>query len=323
MNSLETYLTPKLKLAYTEFQELLPSNIHEKQSDNLNHNYRLLKAKHTATKELHTIRILDNESDLFKKDRNTALSIFIQEIIHITSRAPEQIITEHCEYYDEKIVFVTRLIEPLSVAASKEEQNQILLEAQIEKLIRGVNTDLKFLRTKMKLEGVLTKGLSLQRICCITENQETFLSDWGVTVAQLLQKDFLTNDSSIENHSTAPEAQEIYDLGITILELVGIDDEGRQDLVRIKASKNYNAALDTVMKEVEAKGHTDQFLKLMRRILQIDPNARPTFEEVLADFETHRKENSKQDNAVEEIKVVEEAKPLARVKSIQNSTCGF
>lgn len=160
----KTLLTPKITSNYVK-----PKLISEASY------YHVYEAFHKESGELHSIRALHVNSTFFKKDKNRVITLFLQEILRICVQldSPQSLILEHFDVSGDRICFVSKNCSCLQYKLSN--INDSVPEINAEKLLKGVESDIRFLYAQMKLSNLT---ISLKNIYKIDDSY--FLGDWAL-----------------------------------------------------------------------------------------------------------------------------------------------
>lgn len=263
----KVYITPRLKATHTDFEQ-----VHSNEDNQPSNSYvQSYNAICRATGETHTITILDTSCSFYKKDPNLASTLFIQEMLYLTSRFREKIKIEYSEFYENMIVLVTKRHEVLSQAVSKHPKDQF----DVAKLIEGIATDLNYIQTKAE---TLNFTIQLNNISRFAYSNEYFLINWASGAEHdLIDKTESMCAQNFEDLRRLQTAKQIFELGLLSLQLMDVDSQEWQDLGNIKSSSIYNAALEAIMKNVESKNQSPQIQSILRKMLQKTPETRGTF----------------------------------------------
>ena len=152
---------PRLKSTYSDFHLVTGATT-----------FKVFQAKARGeSQQVHTIRVLDLESEAVKEDRDRAVTLFFQEVLRYATTHPAQVVIEEFEVAEDKIAFVTKPYTTLENLIKEEKKSQI----NIEKLIRNMSSDLEFLLNKMRFESA---NIDLNNIYKNNENDTYFLGDW-------------------------------------------------------------------------------------------------------------------------------------------------
>lgn len=232
---LDSLLPPKIKLAYKDFT-LISESVTQK----------VFEATCATTGQRHTIRLLDAESEIVKKDHNAAVTLFLQEILYLCSKIEDKtaLIIERFEIHEHTIGFVMKPFYPLRLELSKQEE-RTKLQNDTEQIMKNLLADVKFLHTKMNSPDI---ALSLDNVFHLQNGNSFFIGDWGSALirAEEEKSNKEVNEPSSKGNPLA--VQEIYDLGLLLLEINGVKRQELEDLPKIKNEGMYHGALEFLAK---------------------------------------------------------------------------
>lgn len=180
--------------------------------------YLMFNAKLISTHQKYTIRILNTESNLFRKNPNQATGLFIQEIINLClhTENSDSVIADQFEISEAKMAFVTKVCYPL-----RGEEG-----LPIEKMLNDIEADLGFLEQRIEIPS-----LDISNIFRIEDSNSFFISAWSEKSA----------DSS-NNLKTDLRSQ----LGLIALEAVGVNHETAKNLLSEAEQKGPKSTKEAV-----------------------------------------------------------------------------
>lgn len=271
-SSKETTLvvTPKINAAYTDFKLVSQTSY-----------YKTYEAKARVTGQRHSLRILDTTSQLFLKDRNLAFTLFMQEILRLCMRLArtDTIIIENFDIYGDVVIFAMKPYYPIEKDFITKTQTTQTVD--IEKMLKDILSDLNFLHTKLNIGGI---NIDSKNIFHIEEINCFFVGDWSVA-KPVENPNLLTNASMNTVEQEAWEnkmfANEIYTLGLLILELCGVTIPEFEDLLLVHSDEVYNFAVANLAKRMRGRGQSEAIQKLVPRMLQKNPSEQIAINELL------------------------------------------
>ena len=253
--------TPRLKSTYSDFHLVTGATT-----------FKVFQAKARGeSQQVHTIRVLDLESEAVKEDRDRAVTLFFQEVLRYATTHPVQVVIEEFEVAEDKIAFVTKPYTTLENLIKEEKKSQI----NIEKLIRNMSSDLEFLLNKMRFESA---NIDLNNIYKNNENDTYFLGDWitNLSKAPVFQRSVSAIEAKKQAQKTA--SQEVQKMGSILLLLQGADSKLVEKVVSASNdSDSENSALEDLIAGLKA---SESLKKLLRRMFSKDPNSRPKLSEL-------------------------------------------
>lgn len=246
-------LTPTIRLKYQDIKLIGETSY-----------YQLYEAKNQATKQIHTIRALNISSAMYKNDKNKTTTLFFQEILRLCVQLDQSdaVIIDDFEVYDDSICFVTTKSSSLQYELSLI-PNQ-MPQINIQKLLRDVESDVRFLYSKMRLRNIIIDPKTLFRI-----NDAYFLSDWALATIPPLSANFpkVLEDTPIQTFA----ADETVSLVSLILELNGKKPQTLQEILKISDDDVYYSALESLVKSIEP----DSVQQVICGMLKISSKERP------------------------------------------------
>lgn len=251
--------------------------------------YRVYQAKYSLTNEIHTIRMLDTECMFVKRNPEFASSLFIKEILFLCSRLgqPDSIVIENFEMSEGKIAFVSKnysTVLPLKPNESK---------PNVKKMLKDIVQDIDFLYSKMNIRNLT---IDPSRICRFQDTDKFFYTDWAAAEAKGEEEEskggeirsirtplYFAPELRNNSLSSLPKAAtEIYTLGLTILELSGIERRLWDELPLISDDKSYDYVLSTmIMKKFCEEQKFKPLQNLVQSMLQKDPLKRVKFQDLM------------------------------------------
>lgn len=256
--------------------------------------YKIYEALSSSENKIHSIRVLDVNSDFFKRNRNIASTLFVQEILRLCTivRQAGTIIIENFEIYEEKIAFVTKPYYPLFSPQTKNDKPKNLNPVDIEKMLKDTLADLGFIYVNMRKSDINSIKTKIFRF---NDSENFFIGDW-TTAPDCLDEDMESvgdgkkmkaqNNMSkqlpksqermeLEQNKAFDEiASDIFKLGLAALELIGFEQEEWQELMRTKNQNHYNYILEGLLATLDKMRHTNTTHKMLQIMLQRDPESR-------------------------------------------------
>lgn len=255
-------LTPKIKYTYFDFELISQTNY-----------YKIYEAKSVTTKQSFTIWALDTNSQFVRKDRNTASTLFIQEILRLCTRLQDSdaIIIEDFEIYESGMAFVFKQT-CHSLQKCLLEPTESKIKFNIESLVKDLVSDVNFLYKRMKL---CEPELDLKNIYWMKESHIFMVGDWSATrtmTQEALESVDLTSTTTIVPGIQALRtvAKETYIIGLIALELGGIRRKIWETLFDIKDNDLYDGELGNILSRTEWSKQNDPTHKLLKALLKKD-----------------------------------------------------
>lgn len=240
-------IPPKCRAAFSNFKKVSETNY-----------YFVYEAISLVGGQRYNIWLLNTKSSFFSQNRDRASTLFIQEVLYLSSKNPQSVVIEHCEVSVNKIAFVTKPTHNLSEKLIEESSSSI----DICKMLKDLITDLNFLYSHMKLHDLSIRKEKIRFL----EGQNTFfISDWSQALS--IQDTDEGNDLGVQNSETT--ANDLYTLGLIALELKGIGAQVWNDLLETQEIIPYNSLLDNIIRRIEP----DALQILLRKLLQKDVNS--------------------------------------------------
>lgn len=266
ISSYETPITPKLKLEYADLKI-----ISEEAS------YITLQAKHRNTEQLHTIRVLNPNSAFVKEDYHVAATLFIQELLRLCISSPQDVLIETFEIYDKKISYATLPYSQLKKHVADNELNHA--EINIDKLLKNVVSDLEFLVNNLRFKNC-SSIVSLENIYQLEKSGNYFLGNWAQTILSDNSQQVASTDpnAGYQNRPPVNMFEEIYSLGLVVLELNGLKKEEAETL---RAMRDSNPLYEiTLISLIKDRLHLSENLRdLLIRMLSKTASQRPKIDE--------------------------------------------
>ena len=263
-----TLLTPNIINFYFDFQLVSTATT-----------FKVFQAKSRENHQIYAIRALDIESDAVKKNRNQAVTVFLQEILRFCSVHPELVVIEEFEIFEDKMVFVTKPHTTLlNILKECKQETDLISQIDVGNLVRNISSDLDFLLNKMRFTSV---NLECATIFKNSSNNTYFLGDWinssSTSQAPLLKQSVSASESKKQAQKNA--AQEIIRFGSILLMIHGVDAEYVEEVVAdSNNSEDQNSALEDLISGLKV---SKTLKKLLRRTFAKDPSLRPTLSELV------------------------------------------
>lgn len=281
----DSLVPPKLKATYTDFELTSETSY-----------YKSYDATYIKTGERHTIRVLDTNSQFFKRDYNSAITLFLQELLRFCLRVnqPETVCLPSFEFFKGSIGFATK---PYNNIVNKDTESETRPKYDINKMLKDVISDINFMRGEMKLTNVTLDSKSIFH----SKYSNVFMvGDWAASAGEGLseqnsptQKRTITDTSSTIGRTLLEKSQgdskelscltsdDTYRLGLLILETGGIKRREMQALSAIDDEYTYNVYLESLLKKLEGTNQKDSLLKLLQGLLQRDGGSKGKIDEVM------------------------------------------
>ena len=248
-------IPPKLKLFYKDLKLTAETNY-----------YQIFDAFSCDDNRIYSIRALNTNSEFYQQNTNLAMTLFVQELLRLCVVHPESVLIDHFEIHEKNVAFVTEKCLSLPIITKEDDNPE---KVDIEQLLKDVLTEVDFLIHDFTLPNPIS--IELQNIFFLAETGAYLLGDWA---SFFKEKECNTEMSIMVNKSNG--ADEIYTLGLRILELNGSQREHLDSLNALKNIQMHNGAIDAVIAGLTLPELTK---KLLRKILNKDPCARPPLEE--------------------------------------------
>lgn len=262
-------IPPKIKLSYTDDIKLTSTTP-------LYHLFEGKSLYHPNT--IHTIRVLNSNSQFVEDDFDSAASLFIKELLRLVSIQPNCVIVDSFEIFKGKIAFATLPYASLSCQEIKSLKQTFNGIDNVSDMIANVLSDVEFLRKELRIENC-SNILTLQSIFKFEESDTYFLGHWLNTI---LSEEVSECTMTIGDATTSSVLyREIMSLVLRIIELNGLD-QGRMKKLRKMESKNH-VWFETVIVGLlfgDDLPHMSEELKeLLKTMVHKENKLRPTFDE--------------------------------------------
>lgn len=283
---LQELIPPKLKSSYTNIM-FISQTI----------NYVVFEAKSASTNQIHNIRALDINNQFVRDNYNSSATLFIQELIRlciIQAHPGTSIPIETFEICGNKMAFSSlpynNLESEIGSMSSKLHKTPNT-HLDIEKLIADVLIELEFLQEHMKLPNC-NKLVTPQHIYRFKDSGSFFLADWVCLANQDQEashpQSYFEKPESFQSNCMVlgDFAEEIYELGLVILELSGMKHESIENL---RVMKQVDSLLyDGVLENILAKDlkQSTSVKNLLGKMLKKKPVQRAKFKELLVEVST-------------------------------------
>lgn len=197
--------------------------------------YSHYQAKSKLDQRSYTIKILNIHSDFVKNHYDIAATLFIQELLRLNSLYPKEILIETFEISDKRMGFACLPYNSLEKQqANQQGEHDSKHSIDIGKMIRDVANDMEFLWKDLKLRE-FDKIISSKHIYQFEGGSNFFLGNW---VKAVQNKALEKAGSKIDNYykfqpsvltqetiKSAHLAEEIFALGMTVLEINGVNSQ--------------------------------------------------------------------------------------------------
>lgn len=276
--SCQDALTPKLALMYSSV-----TYVDETES------YRTYRASSNKSLEIHTIRVLNVDSTFYKSDPDRASTLFVQELLRLCSTSSEAVSVEAFEIHGNRIAYATKYCQTLQqLLDDKTSRNGI----DLDKLLKHVLDDVSFLLSKLQISNHIT-NIELESINYIKSTHKYFLSDWGKNTVEHYEKSGCKSD---EGQEISDGAEEIFALGMKIMEYFGVSKETLKELEAETSVPKYNDTLTNALAKVfsESKNCPPSYERIVKRMLSRDPTMRMTLENFEAALKQVKKKQIQQ-----------------------------
>ena len=288
-------LTPALQVTYSDFKLLAKTEI-----------YYLFEAKSLrAPNPIHTIRVLNSDSEFVKENLEIAISIFIKEMLNIMTIDPKSVIINSFEVSNggRRMAFAALPYAPLSYEL---EQRKELVDAEeskektepetpfsklseVKNMIADVFLDVEFLFREFKSNDC-SPILTPESIYRFKESGAYFLGDW---VTALLNEDRQNYNSALSTWGSIPSSEfsnEMLGIGLSLLQLNGVEKE-TLSIIRNAIKEENNALLGILIKGA-ISDLPKELRDFLERMLNKNSIMRPKFSE-FSEYESKRKLKTK------------------------------
>ena len=284
IGSTDSPVTPKLIATYPSFKLISQTS-----------SYQILEAFLPNTNQKHTIRALDIHSKFVQQYWNIAATLFIQELLRLVYIQPEAVLIESFEICNERMAFASLPYEPLRCESQNHAElnggmNEMIEgegvgpDYNMEKMIIDLLSDIEFLMKDLRANSC-SKLLTPQNIFRFDSSSTYFVGDWIRSFD--LETNFASepnaqiNMVALQSNQTRSDmSEEIYNLGMFMLQLCGLSKQEHDDLRKIKEtnSKFYTGALKEILTN-DVK-QPEQVKRTLERMLSVNPKNRPNLEEI-------------------------------------------
>ena len=291
----ESSLPPTYKIDYSDYKPLAETEV-----------YYLYEAKSLrARNQLQTIRAFNSTSKFSIENYDMAVTLFIKELLYLMTIDPKLVIINSFVVSNEgkRMAFAALPYTPLSyelkqkreLAVAEEEKKDELKPLSpfnkipcVKEMIADVLLDAEFLYKELRSTNC-SKILVPESIYMIKESSAYFLGDWATALTSDEGQN-LQSTAELSKRNSSPEiSEEILNLGVSLLELNGVEPEEIQRIRRMIQDKD--ELLDSKLKEILAE-IPEELKELLERMLNKNVSLRPKFIE-LNKFEGQRKRKSK------------------------------
>lgn len=259
-----TLISRNLKNNYTDFKFINQTSY-----------YKIYQAKSQLTQEIHTIRILDPSCNLVEEDFNQAVTLFLQEILHLCQLpgGREAIIPELFEFQGDKIYFISKPYYPLDYELS----NLKNVQYDISKLLKDLSSEMRYLLKKKNFNDL---SADLQNVFRFEGTNSFFIGDWAKYLSpNSMSTSILSRPSLMSQPDTSEDTSNcVYSLGKLALRVGGLEHQDLEDLAAISNVKLYNASLDSLLNTLNVGA---DIKALLRNMLNKDPDQRLTLNGLL------------------------------------------
>lgn len=249
-----TALTPQIKQSYTDFELV---DYHSSESTG----YFEFQAKSSKNAELHYIRALNLGSELAKRSPNTAITLFLQEMLRFCSLNASAILLDTLEFHEQKICYAIKH-QCTSIISQPEKPSTLRLD--IPRLLKQTLLDLEQICSAHhgKFHLLLPRIYHIEKL----NPPVYFLHDWAQIISAVRDptpKDLSDTTLSL---SMSEEKEHVYNLALQILGLYGVQSEEIQKIkevspsfyesildVAVRNNKNLGSYLDSKAKEIILK----------------------------------------------------------------------
>lgn len=244
-------LPDKIKCMYSDFNLISQTATHF-----------TLEAKSISNKELHTIRVLNITTPVVKNDYYNTATLFIQELLRLCCTNPQAVLTNTFEFNDEKMVYATMPFAPLNYELGELTSTRLSkLDIDMDRLVRDVMSDVEYLVKDLKL-GNCAKHLTPDHIYRFRDSGAFFLGDWS----SMLSLDTSMMQESLQLDALLNVEKEIFELGLTLVEVNGTNRAEAEKLLKTDNPKFYEISLNELLDE-----QPEPQRELIKKMLTIDP----------------------------------------------------
>lgn len=284
----KSFIPQRLKNYYTDF---------ELQKEG--YCYRIYSVKSLLDGKTYHAHVLDTNNEFYQKNPNLATTQFIRELVYLGVFARDYVQIESIEFSEPALGYITEpLMDPHQLKYNE------LLET-IEECKRLTNQLLICLETIHDSLDVPLR-LTSKNISWTADRQRFFLTDPSniISTHHKINDDFEFERKLQRNNFN--ESEQIYSIGLTILQLKGAKESDLDYLSGIKNRKSYQPALQTAIKELNI---SESISALVQRMLDPQETNRLKREELSG-------ESNKKDAETQE----PDLKPLIQSKTMLDET---
>ena len=251
--------------------------------------------------QLYTIRFLNHESETYQKNRNTAVTLYFQELFYLCARFGS-FLSEKEGVYDsmkqdslidfrnfcvegDSIAFVMKESHSLSNILSNNREKPAL---DTEKMLKEIYASLNFIKSRF---DIATINMNPENVCVVRDSKtddgapsfKYYLSGWTSKIegpfARYAPPEVVT-EQDLKKIREANSAAEIYALGLIGLETTGIEYKTWKSLPSLEDDEIYESVLFATMKKVDKlrneaeKQQNESLNKLLIAMLKKSPSQR-------------------------------------------------
>ena len=235
--------------------------------------YQTYKSEFKDDHSVHTIRVLDLNSTMAQEDWDKAATLFIQELLYLSSNKLVSI--ESFEISEKRIACATVPSTTLSAEMEKLSKKSLKLEVNTEKLLRNIMHNIQFLHKELKMPSCR----NIIRLDNIYQFREDFfvLGDW----AGACQTKKSNPNGLIDSTPVEAEYEEIFKLGLVALGLNGIKSQEIERMLSLKEKNpsDYERAMKNWIRH-NLSSESEATRNYLERVLGKDPTLRPSLAEV-------------------------------------------
>ena len=265
--------------------------------------YRIYEATSLHNGKPYSIRVLDLESAFYLKNRNLAITLFMQELFYLSLRFGSLDLIEFSafEVFEDRIAFVMKPCANLKEIQHEHQQKNVSETVDLEKLINELYNDVCLINSKF---GIANIDIIMDNIFEVKESSSFFISDWltGTRNEIIFSTDEIPdetisifektiswlNQEPKDRRYAAPEQitskfkekkadtlAEIYVLAIFALEFLGVDYNDLESLVLETNENSYAIKLELITDRlVNQKLLTSSSKVLLKAMLMRDSSRR-------------------------------------------------
>ena len=279
-------IPPKTKLLYEDFKLVAETST-----------YRVFNARARASREWHTVRVLDCTTEYATVNGDHAATLFVQELLWLQQRYPGSVFTNTFEISGngDQIACATLSYLPLSCQLGGTEDIINTKDSKvIEKLVSDVLSDVEFLWKDLQLRKIVDV-LGPENISYIKEKGRFFLGNWAKIYEKAQSKasnlsattTYVSEESKNKKFIRSQElAEEIKTLAFAVLGMNKLDYTELQSLLAAPNLQTsvYNVAVKSAL--VEVFPDSEQLRYLLGKMLSPDLQNLPNIEEFRVKDET-------------------------------------